>query len=49
MPWKIEKGQGKCSPDQWSVVKESGEVEGCHDSRESALKQLRALYASERK
>jgi hypothetical protein len=49
MPWKIEKGQGKCSPDQWSVVKEDGEVKGCHDSRESALKQLRALYASEGK
>lgn len=49
MPWKVEKGNPKCNEAQWAVVKENGEVEGCHDSRESALKQLRALYASEDK
>lgn len=49
MPWKIEKGNQKCNEGQYAVVKENGEVEGCHDSRESALKQLRALYASENK
>jgi hypothetical protein len=49
MPWKIEKENPKCSEGQWAVVKENGEVEGCHDSRGSALRQLRALYASEEK
>lgn len=49
MPWKVEKENPSCNKDQWAVVKEGGEVEGCHDSRESALRQLRALYASEGK
>lgn len=48
MPWEIVKGGGKCESGQWAVVKKgSGETEGCHDSRDAAMQQLRALYASE--
>lgn len=45
MPWKIEK-----RGDQFCVMKEdSNESEGCHDSRDEAMSQMRALYASEEK
>jgi HK97 family phage prohead protease len=44
MPWHIEKRDEK-----FCVIKDSdGENEGCHDSREKAQAQMRALYASER-
>jgi hypothetical protein len=46
MPWAVEKNNPKCKSG-YAVVKEGGEVEGCHKTREDALKQLRALYASE--
>lgn len=45
MPWKIEERDGK-----FCVIKESdGSVVHCHDTREQALAQQRALYASENK
>lgn len=45
MPWKIEKRD-----DKFCVIKESdGSVVHCHDTREQALAQQRALYASENK
>lgn len=43
MPWSIEK-----RGDEFCVIKDDdGEVEGCHESREKAEAQRRALYASE--
>jgi F like protein len=48
VPWRIEPDNVACAEGQYAVVKEEdGEVEGCHDTRESALEQLAALYASE--
>jgi HK97 family phage prohead protease len=47
MPWHVgEQGSHGC--DGYPVVKDdSGEVEGCHDTREAANRQVAALYASE--
>ena len=46
MPYNIgEKGSSGCSG--YPVVKEDGEVMGCHETREAALAQQRALYANE--
>jgi phage head maturation protease len=43
MPWSIVKRD-----DQFCVVKDDdGETEGCHDTREKAERQMKALYASE--
>jgi hypothetical protein len=48
MPWEIQTGNSGCDEGEFAVVKiEDGEVEGCHDTRESALEQMAALYASE--
>lgn len=45
MPWKIEQQNGK-----HCVIKESdGAVVHCHDTHESAMAQMRALYANENK
>lgn len=46
MPWKIDSHHADCAG--FAVVKESdGSVAGCHEIREEAEAQLRALYASE--
>jgi hypothetical protein len=48
MPWEIQTGNSGCESGEFAVVKiEDGEVEGCHDTREAALEQMAALYASE--
>jgi hypothetical protein len=48
MPWNIVPDHPDCASGQFAVVKEAdGEVEGCHDTEESAKAQLAALYASE--
>jgi hypothetical protein len=48
MPWHIEQGGGDCAASQWAVIKDSdGSTSGCHDTREAALEQMAALYASE--
>ena len=44
MPYNISTDAEGCSG--YAVVKPDGEVVGCHDSRASALKQQRALYAN---
>jgi len=45
MPWSIKKRDGR-----FCVIKDDdGSVEGCHDSRDRARRQLAALYASEAK
>lgn len=44
MPYEIRKGGGSCGTSQWAVVKKAdGKSVGCHDTKESALKQLAAL------
>ena len=46
MPWEIKEGTAQCSG--YGVFKEgTDELEGCHDSKEKAQRQLAALYASE--
>lgn len=45
MPWKVSK-TGSCPANKpWGVVPTDGDgdVRGCHESRESALKQMQAL------
>jgi hypothetical protein len=46
MPWEIKRNYSGCSG--YAVVKKpDGELEGCHSSRDAAMSQMRALYASE--
>ena len=45
MPWKIKQGASGCKG--FAVVKESGELVGCHPSKSRAMAHMRALYASE--
>jgi hypothetical protein len=45
MPWNIKQNAAGCRG--YAVVKESGELVGCHESETKAKAQLRALYASE--
>lgn len=48
MPWSVETGNPECGEGQHAVVKDAdGTVEGCHDTRDEALAQVAALYASE--
>src|SRR5512139_715779 len=47
MPWHLEDDNPECSG--YAVVKDAdGEVEGCHTTKDEALAQLAALYASEK-
>lgn len=49
MPWTIVKGGGKCSIDEYAVIKKSdGSTAGCHPTPQAAKKQLAALYAQEK-
>lgn len=46
MPWEIRRGTDQCSG--YGVFKQgTNELEGCHTTRESAQRQMSALYASE--
>jgi HK97 family phage prohead protease len=46
MPWHIESDNAGC--DGYAVVKDDdGEIEGCHQTRDAAERQLAALYSSE--
>lgn len=46
MPWDIRENFGDCKG--FAVVKrDDDEIEGCHETREAAEAQMRALYASE--
>jgi HK97 family phage prohead protease len=48
MPWSVEKGHGCSAAKPWAVINQrSGDREGCHATREAALKQQAALYAKE--
>jgi hypothetical protein len=46
VPWEIRQGTSQCS--EYGVFKEgTEELEGCHQTREAAERQMAALYASE--
>lgn len=45
MPWNIKRNAAGCKG--YAVVKEGGELVGCHPTRTAANAHLRALYASE--
>ncbi|MGA1047039.1 MAG: hypothetical protein ACO3UU_03455 [Minisyncoccia bacterium] len=45
MPWSIKQGAAGCKG--YAVVKEGGELVGCHPSKSRAMAHMRALYASE--
>ena len=49
MPWHVEKNASKCSPSKpWAVIKDSdGSVAGCHETKDGANQQLKALYAND--
>lgn len=46
MPFKVVRDEKKCSPSKpyACINSETGKVHGCHESREAAVRQLRALY-----
>src|SRR5919108_6196526 len=47
MPWRVEEGAGCEGATPWAVVaEEDGSTVGCHESKETAEEQLRALYAN---
>lgn len=49
MPWHVVADHTECGQGRFGVVKDDGgELVACHDSRESADDQVKALYASER-
>lgn len=49
VPYEIVENHPKCSADQVAVVKKSDRsaLMGCHDSKESAKRQIAALNANE--
>jgi len=48
MPWEVRQGTSQCSG--YGVFKEgTNQLEGCHQTKEAANKQMAALYASENK
>lgn len=46
MPYKTVQGGGRCGDSQWAVLKGSRTF-GCHDTKEAAQRQVRALNAAE--
>lgn len=51
VPWYIERNHEQCSDERpWAVVKEvDGSVEGCHETNEQAVQQIRELEIAEAK
>ena len=50
MPWHIDESSDCPDSKPYAVIKDSdGEIEGCHETEESAKAQMAALYASEDK
>jgi hypothetical protein len=45
MPWQIKNNAAGCKG--FAVVKEDGELVGCHPSKSRAMAHMKALYASE--
>jgi len=44
MPWQIKQNTAGCNG--YAVVKETGELVGCHPSKSKAMAHMRALYAN---
>lgn len=50
MPYHVTKSKNCPVSKPWATVKSSdGKVMGCHETREKALAQQRALYANDKK
>ena len=49
MPYKVVKNHPECKIGYALVKEDDGKVMGCHRTEESALRQMRAIYASEKK
>jgi|GEM_PF-3704606 len=47
MPYFIQKSAPGCAEDQWATTKGSGEVMGCHDTKDGAIRQMVALSVAE--
>jgi len=47
MPYYIEKDNEGCNQNQWATTKGDGEVMGCHNTKEGAIKQMVALSVAE--
>ena len=47
MPYFIQKSAPGCAEDQWATVKGDGEVLGCHDTKDRAIRQMIALSTAE--
>jgi hypothetical protein len=47
MPYYIEKDNAGCNQNQWATTKGDGEVMGCHNTKEGAIKQMVALSVAE--
>lgn len=48
MPYKVVKNDPRCKG-EYALVKEDGKLIACHTSEASAIRQMRAIYASESK
>ena len=48
MPYDVKKSKECSDSKPWAVVKDDGEVMGCHASQYAARQQQTALYAAER-
>lgn len=44
MPWQIKQNTAGCKG--YAVVKETGELVGCHPSKSKAMAHMKALYAN---
>jgi len=47
MPYYIQKDNPDCAKGQWATTKADGEVMGCHDTKDKAIKQMVALSVAE--
>ena len=48
MPWRVAESNECPASKPWACIRESdGTIEGCHETEEAAMAQMRALYANE--
>ena len=47
MPYYIEKDNAGCAKGEWATTKADGEVMGCHDTKDGAIRQMVALSVAE--
>jgi hypothetical protein len=46
-PYYIEKDNEGCASGDWATTKGDGEVMGCHDTKDGAIRQMVALSVAE--